>query len=89
MSKRASPDVLPKDGGVFRGRKVVVHFFQDSLAGAAVAWYTNLEAFQIRSWKDLATAFIGQYQYNTDMAPDRNQLQGMTKREHESIKEYA
>ena len=54
-----------------------------------MAWYTNLEKSQIRSWKDLATAFIGQYQYNTDMAPDRNQLQSMTKREHESIKEYA
>ena len=37
----------------------------------------------------MATAFIRQYQYNTDMAPDRNQLQSMTKREHESIKEYA
>jgi len=37
----------------------------------------------------LATAFIRQYPYNTDMAPDQNQLQSMTKREHESIKEYA
>ena len=66
-----------------------MHFFQDSLAGAVVAWYTNLEASQIRSWKDLATTFIRQYQYNTNMAPDQNQLQSMTKREHESIKEYA
>jgi len=54
-----------------------------------VAWYTNLQASLVRSWKDLATAFIRQYQYNTDMAPDRNQLQSMSKREHESIKEYA
>ena len=67
----------------------LMHFFQDSLAGAAVTWYTNLEASPIRSWKDLATAFIRQYQYNTDMALDRNQRQSMTKREHESIKEYA
>ena len=69
--------------------KLSMHFFQDSLAGAAVAWYTNLEATQVRSWKDLATAFIRKYQYNTDMAPDRNQLQSMRKWEHESIKEYA
>ena len=54
-----------------------------------MAWYTNLEASQVRSWKDLATAFIRQYQYNTDMAPDQNQLQSMSKQEHESIKEYA
>ena len=34
-------------------------------------------------------AFIRQYQYNTDMAPDRTQLQNMCKKEHESFKEYA
>ena len=76
-------------GAYSADEKLLVHFFQDSLAGAAVAWYTNLEASQVRSWKDLATAFIRQYQYNMDMAPNRNQLQSMTKREHESIKEYA
>ena len=69
--------------------KLLMHFFQDSLARAAVAWYTNLEASQVRSGKDLATSFIRQYQYNTDMDPNRNQLQSMSKREHESIKEYA
>jgi len=61
-----------KMGAYSADEKLLVHFFQDSLARAAVAWYTNLEASQIRSWKDLATAFIRQYQYNTDMAPDRN-----------------
>ena len=34
-------------------------------------------------------AFIRQYQYNSDMAPDRTQLQNMCKKEHESFKEYA
>ena len=29
--------------------KLLMHFFQDNLAGAVVAWYTNLEASQIRS----------------------------------------
>ena len=33
-------------------------------------------------------AFIRQYHYNSDMAPDRMQLQNMWKREHESFKEY-
>ena len=33
--------------------------------------------------------FIMQYQYNTDMAPNRTQLQNMSKKEHESFKEYA
>jgi len=34
-------------------------------------------------------AFIRQYQYNTNMAPDRTQLQNMSKKEHESFKKYA
>ena len=56
---------------------------------AAITWYTNLESSRIRSWKDLMVVFIRQYQYNSDMASDRIQLQNMCKREHESFKEYA
>ena len=63
-----------KMGAYSRDEKVLMHFFQDSLVGAAVIWYTNLEAPRVRSWKDLITAFIRQYQYNTDMAPDWTQL---------------
>ena len=75
-------------GAYSRDKKLLMHFFQESLAGAVITWYTNLEASQISSWKDLMAAFIRQYQYNTDMAPDRTQLQNMTKKEHESFKEY-
>ena len=63
-----------KMGAYSRDEKLLMHFFQDSLARAAVIWYTNLEASRISSWKDLITTFIRQYQYNTDMAPDRTQL---------------
>ena len=66
-----------------------MYFFQDSLATAAVIWYTNLEASRIHTWKDLITAFLRQYQYNSDMAPDRTQLQNMVKKESESFKECA
>jgi len=67
----------------------LIHFFQESLTGAAVTWYTILEPSWVHSWKDLMVAFIRQYQYNSNMAPDRMQLQNMCKREHESFKEYA
>ena len=72
-------------GAYSMDEKILMHFFQDSLAGAAVTWYTNLEASQVQSWKDLATAFIRQYQYNTNMAPDQNQLQSMSKRENDPL----
>jgi len=73
---------------VAREEKLLMHFFQDSLAGAAVIWYTNLEASHTRPWKYLITAFIRKYQYNIDMTPDRTQFQNMRKQEHESFKEY-
>ena len=34
-------------------------------------------------------AFIRQYQYSSDMTPDKMQLQNMCKKERESFKEYA
>ncbi|RYA67493.1 hypothetical protein DD598_28095, partial [Enterobacter cloacae complex sp. 2DZ2F16B1] len=78
-----------KMGAHSKDEKLLIHFFQDSLAGAAVVWYTNLEASRIRTWKDLITAILSQYQYNSDMAPDRTQLQNMFKKEGETFKEYA
>jgi hypothetical protein len=43
----------------------------------------------IKSWKDLAEAFIKQYQYNLDLAPNRTLLQGMSQTAKETFREYA
>jgi len=40
--------------------KMLVHFFQDSLAGAAKKWYMSLDSARIRTFNDLANAFIHQ-----------------------------
>ncbi|XP_052723845.1 uncharacterized protein LOC128193782 [Vigna angularis] len=69
--------------------KLLIHFFQDSLAGVALNWYTHLEPSRIRCWADLADAFVKQYIYNTHIAPDRLQLQNMSKRDNETFKGYA
>ena len=78
-----------KMGAYSRDEKLLVHFFQDSFVGVANTWYTSLEPSRIHSWKDLMVAFVRQYQYNVDIAPDRMQLQNICKRKHESFKEYA
>eukprot|EP00258_Populus_trichocarpa_P023615 XP_024439634.1 uncharacterized protein LOC112323891 [Populus trichocarpa] len=39
--------------------------------------------------KDLVDAFIKQYKYNMDIAPDRTSLSNLEKRDKESIREYA
>jgi len=69
--------------------KLLMHIFQDSLAGMALNWYMHLEPARVHSWKDLVDAFLKQYKYNMDMAPDRVQLQNMMKKSSETFKEYA
>ncbi|RDX71529.1 hypothetical protein CR513_49111, partial [Mucuna pruriens] len=69
--------------------KILVHCFQDSLTGPALTWYVNLEKGQVKTWRDLAEAFIRQYRYNEDMAPDRSRLQNLSKPDSEGFKDYA
>jgi hypothetical protein len=38
--------------------KLLIHYFQDSLTGAALRWYMDLDRADISSFNDLASAFI-------------------------------
>ncbi|KAK2390738.1 hypothetical protein QL285_064254 [Trifolium repens] len=69
--------------------KLLIHYFQDSLDGAALRWYMDLDSTDIRTFNDLASAFIRQYNYNSYLALDRDELRVLTQRENESFKEYA
>ena len=78
-----------KMGAYTKDEKLLIHFSQESLTEAAATWYTNLEPSRVHSWKDLMVVFVRQYQYNSNMASDRMQLQNMGKKGYESFKEYA
>ncbi|RDX93921.1 hypothetical protein CR513_23758, partial [Mucuna pruriens] len=69
--------------------KILMHCFQDSLSGAALRWYVGLDNGHIKTWRDLADAFLRQYKYNEDMAPDRSRLQNLSKADAEGFKDYA
>ena len=49
----------------------------------------RLDNTRIHTWKDLVDAFIKQYTYNMDIAPDRTSLSNLEKGDKESIREYA
>lgn len=51
--------------------ELLMHCFQDSLFGASLDWYMNLEPGKIRTCNNLSEAFLNQYKYNLDMAPTR------------------
>ena len=69
--------------------KLLIHRFQDNLTRDAAQWYVELDHNHIQSWKDLAKAFIAQYQHVTNTTPNRLTLQNMEKKETETFKEYA
>ena len=72
-----------------RDDQVLIFYFQESLTGPASKWYTNLDKAKIQTFRDLCEAFVEQYSYNVDMAPDRSDLQAMTQGDKETFKEYA
>ena len=55
-------------------------FFQESLDGTQLEWFYQLDGSRINTWEDLATSFYHQYQYNTDLAPTRVQIQALRRR---------
>ena len=69
-------------------RNLWVHFFQDSLSGTQLEWFYQLEGTNVCNWEDLAAAFYKKYQYNTDLAPTRTQLQSMSMGASEGFKDY-
>ena len=69
--------------------QLLIHYFQDSLSGAALRWYMGLDSANIRSFNDLGEAFVKQYKYNMDMDPYRDQLRAMSQKDKETFKEYA
>ena len=60
--------------------KLLIHYFQDSLSGSTIRWYNLLSRDQIKSWTDLAKAFLVQYKHMMDTTSDQLALQNMEKK---------
>nr|XP_027109129.1 uncharacterized protein LOC113728996 [Coffea arabica] len=66
-----------------------VRLFPESLEGDALEWYSNLKPEDMRTWLDLSTVFIRQYEYNCDLAPTRTTLERTKRKPSEDHKTYA
>ncbi|XP_070031667.1 uncharacterized protein [Nicotiana tomentosiformis] len=69
--------------------ELLMAYFGESLTGIASEWYINQDIFHWHIWDDLARDFVRQFQYNIDIAPDRNSLTNSKKKITESFREYA
>uniref|UniRef100_A0A2N9IUE5 Retrotransposon gag domain-containing protein n=1 Tax=Fagus sylvatica TaxID=28930 RepID=A0A2N9IUE5_FAGSY len=58
-----------------------------SYRGMQQKWYSQLK--KISHWKELADTFLAQYGFNSQIAPDRFDLQRMEKKSNETFREYA
>ena len=52
-----------KMAGHTHNENLLIHVFYDSLIGATAQWYMKLKKDQIRTWRDLAQAFLERYKY--------------------------
>ncbi|OMP02690.1 Retrotransposon gag protein [Corchorus capsularis] len=59
-----------------------------SLTGSSYKWYNRLDSSQIKTWNDMANAFIAQYKYIDELAPSCETLLSMKRKPDETIKEY-
>ena len=53
--------------------------FQNTLIGAALRWFLNLDDARARSWEDICHEFHNQYKYNIEV--------DLTKRDLETTKQ--
>ncbi|XP_071917165.1 uncharacterized protein [Coffea arabica] len=68
---------------------LLVRLFPESLEGDALDWYSNLKPEDMRTWLNLSTAFLRQYEYNYEFAPTRTTLEGTERKPSEDHKTYA
>ncbi|XP_070022746.1 uncharacterized protein [Nicotiana sylvestris] len=69
--------------------ELLIAYFGESLTGIASEWYTDQEITHWHVWDDMARDFVHQFQYNVDIAPDRNSLSSLKRKTAESFREYA
>ncbi|KAI5444277.1 hypothetical protein KIW84_012779 [Lathyrus oleraceus] len=67
----------------------LIHYFQDSLAGAVLRSYTGLNSGSVCTFNDSGEALVKQYKYTIYMAPDHDQLRSMSQKDKEMFKEYS
>ena len=76
-------------GAYLRNDKLMIHYFQESLKDSAIRWYLNLDKKEIKSWHDLANAFVRHYKHNIGCAPDKSSLKKLKMNKGEDFRTFA
>ena len=76
-------------GAYLRNDKMMMYYFQESLKDSAIRWYLNLDKKEIRTWHDLANAFVRHYKHNIGCAPDKSSLKKLKMSKNEDFRTFA
>ena len=76
-------------GAYLRNDKMMMYYFQESLKDSAIRWYLNLDKKEIRTWHDLANAFVRHYKHNIGCAPDKSSLKKLKMNKGEDFRTFA
>ena len=76
-------------GAYLKNDKLMIYYFQESLKDSAISWYLNLDKEEIKTWHDLANAFVRHYKHNIDCAPDKSSLKKLKMGKDEDFRTFA
>jgi hypothetical protein len=76
-------------GAYLKNDKLMMHYFQESLKDSAIRWYLNLDKKEIKTWHDLANAFVRHYKHNIGCAPDKSSLRKLKMSKDEDFRTFA
>ena len=68
--------------------ELLAQMFQNTLTGAALRWFLNLEDTTARSWEDIGCEFHKQYKHNIKVDIRRSDLKTMNQEPKESFSTF-
>ena len=70
------------------GNEVMAQMFHQTLSGTALQWFLSLDAVRKRTWEDIGSAFVAQYDYNCLLKVTMRELEATKMTSKESFSDY-
>ena len=69
-------------------KELLAQMFQNTLTGATIRWFLNLDDARARSWEDICRKFHNQYKYNIEVDVTRRDLETTKQEPKESFSTF-
>ena len=69
-------------------KEILAQMFQNTLTGATLRWFLNLDDSRVRSWEGICREFHKQYKYNIEVDITRRDLETIKQEPKESFSTF-